>query len=97
MYFSIMKIIWSNNARLNNLKNLDYLFNNWNLDVVLNYEEKLINVENSLISNPYLGQFDKKLNLYKILVVPQIYLFYELDQNQIKIINIWNNHKKPYW
>jgi len=92
-----MKIIWSNIARLNNLKNLDYLFNNWNLDVVLNYEEKLINVENSLINNPYLGQFDKKLNLYKILVVPQVYLFYEIDQNQIKIINIWNNHKKPYW
>ena len=97
MYFSSMKIIWSNYARLNNLKNLDYLFNKWNLEVVLNYEEKLINVENNLINNPYLGQFDEKLNLYKILVVPQIYLFYELDQDQIKIINIWNNHKKPYW
>ena len=92
-----MLIIWSNTANSDNLQNIGYLFENWNLKVVLNYEQKVIEIENLLLSNPKLGSFDENLGLYKILIIPQIYLFYNLNGDEIQIIRIWNNYKKPYW
>lgn len=92
-----MKIIWSNKAVSDNLNNIDYLIEEWNINVVLDYEKKVIETENLLLSQPYLGQFDAELNLHRILVVPQIYMMYEVNNDVISIIRIWNNYKMPYW
>lgn len=92
-----MKIIWSNKAVSDNLNNIDYLIEEWNINVVLDYEKKVIETENLLLSQPYLGQFDTELNLHRILVVPQIYMMYEVNNDVISIIRIWNNYKMPYW
>lgn len=92
-----MKIIWSNKAVSDNSNNIDYLIEKWNLNVVLDYEKKIIETENLLLSQPYLGQFDTELNLHKILVVSQIYMMYEVNNDVISIIRIWNNYKMPYW
>ena len=97
MYFYQMKIIWSKIASNDNLENIDYLLKEWNLSVVLAYEKKVIALEKILLSNPKLGSYDKDLQLYKILIVPQIYMFYELTKEEIQVIRIWNNYKKPYW
>ena len=92
-----MIIIWSNKANIDNLENIEYLLEEWNLKVVLDYEQKILGIEKLLISNPQLGNYDKELGLYKILLVPQIYIIYEIIKNDIVIIRVWNNYKKPYW
>lgn len=92
-----MNISWTNRAESDNLNNIDYLFEEWNINVVLKYEQKIIETENLLLYQPHLGQFDKELNLYKILVIPQIYMIYEVNENTINIIRIWNNYKLPFW
>lgn len=92
-----MEIVWSNIAILDNLTNIDYLLNEWSLSVVKNYEACLIDVLELIEKNPQLGSFDDDLKANKILIIPQLYLIYEVTNNKIKILRIWNNYQKPYW
>tara|TARA_B110000967_G_scaffold57864_1_gene59312 strand:- start:545 stop:823 length:279 start_codon:yes stop_codon:yes gene_type:complete len=92
-----MNVVWSHTANLDNLENIDYLLNEWSLNVVLNYELKVIETEKLLISQPYIGLFDQELSLYKRLVIPQIYMLYEVIKDEIHVIRLWNNYQKPYW
>ncbi|WP_299667199.1 type II toxin-antitoxin system RelE/ParE family toxin [uncultured Polaribacter sp.] len=91
-----MKIVWSVNANLENLDNIEYLLDKWSLKVCLNYEEKIMRTEKLLLANPKLGIFDKELLIYKILVVPQIYMLYDISDETIQVVSIWNNYQKPY-
>lgn len=90
-------ITWSNKAFADNEDNITYVLIKWGIKVALQYENKVIETEELLAKNPNLGQFDQTLGLYKILVVPQIYMFYEIAGNEIWVIRMWNNHKMPYW
>lgn len=92
-----MKITWTNTANIDNLENIEYLLEEWSLKVVLDYEEKIIQTEKLLLNHPYSGIFDRELGLYKRLVVPQIYMIYEILRDEILIMRIWNNNQKPYW
>lgn len=92
-----MEIIWTNSALIDNLNNIDYLLEEWNINVVLAYEEKIIEIENLIRAYPEIGMYDKDLKLFKRLVVPQIYMMYEIRNDKIFIIRIWNNYKRPYW
>lgn len=92
-----MKIIWSKTADRNYRKNLDYLKQEWSYEVIKDFIEETDNCIARIKYNPNIGQFDKLIGCYKILVVKQIYLFYEMKNNTIFIHNIWNNKRKPYW
>jgi len=92
-----MKIIWTEKAILENQKNIDYLIESWDQKVLINYLNKLDKLINLLSTNPNLGQYDKEIESNKILVVKQIYIFYEMRDNQIVIRSFWNNYKKPFW
>ncbi|PQJ78337.1 type II toxin-antitoxin system RelE/ParE family toxin [Polaribacter porphyrae] len=81
-----MKIVWTEKAVIENQKNVDYLTENWEQKVLSsNYLNKLDSLINSLSTNPNLGKYDKQIGSHKILVVKQIYLFYEIRDNQIII------------
>ncbi|MGO3182619.1 MAG: type II toxin-antitoxin system RelE/ParE family toxin [Aequorivita sp.] len=90
-----MEIIWTDRAYYSYDNNIDYLLNEWSLEVVRNFIGKTEEAEKLLLENPHLGRFDEDLNLYKLLVVKQIYLFYEIHGNHVVMIDFWNNYKKP--
>lgn len=92
-----MEIMWTISAYLDNLNNIEYILNEWYLSVAISYEEKVIEIEQLLLENPRLGQFDNELSLYKILVVKEIYMLYEIKDDRINIIRMWNNYQRPYW
>ncbi|MGB0880117.1 MAG: type II toxin-antitoxin system RelE/ParE family toxin [Polaribacter sp.] len=92
-----MKIIWTEKAVIENEKNIDYLIMNWEQKVLINYLNKLDSLINLLATNPNLGQYDKEIGSRKILVVKQIYMFYEMRDHKIIIRSFWNNYKKPFW
>jgi len=92
-----MEIIWTENAFYDNLQNIDYLLREWYVSVAIEYEEKVIETEDRLLENPELGQFDNELGLYKLLVVPQMYMLYEIKGKTIYVVRMWNNYQKPYW
>ncbi len=92
-----MKVIWTEKAMKENQKNIDYLILNWEEKVLINYIKELDSIIGLISNNPNLGQWDKEIGSSKILVVKQIYLFYEIRDNQIVIRSFWNNYKKPFW
>lgn len=92
-----MRIIWTNKAFDSYQKNIEYLLEEWSIEVTVNFINETEKVEDLLKGNPNLGRFDEDLKLYKLLVIKQIYLFYEMDGINIVLINFWNNYKKPYW
>ena len=92
-----MEIIWTDRAYYSYDNNIDYLLREWTIEVVKDFISKTEEAEKLLVENPYLGRYDDDLKLFKLLVVKQIYLFYEIHENQIVLIDFWNNYKKPYW
>ena len=92
-----MKIVWTNSAIRDNAKNINFLFEIWDLLVVLAYEKKVIKTEELLLKNPHLGMYDKHLKHYKILVVSQIYMMYEIIDKNIYILKMFNNHQNPLY
>ena len=92
-----MKIIWTEKAVIENQKNIYYLIENWDQNVLISYLNKLDSLIDLLSTNPNLGQWDKEIASNKILVVKQIYMFYEMRDQKIIIRSFWNNYKKPYW
>jgi len=92
------KVIISNLAKIENNENVDYVFKTFGLESTLHYLNKYEEIISLLENDFYTGIFDKKLELYKILVVKQIYILYEnLDSDTVLIVSVWNNKRFPYW
>lgn len=82
-------VIISDLAKNENNENVDYVFKTFGLESTLNYLNKYEEIITLLENDFYTGIFDKKLELYKILVVKQIYILYEnLDKNTILIVSV---------
>lgn len=92
-----MKIIWSELAIRNYRENLDYLVNNWNYNVLSNFIDEVDSCILKISKNPSIGKYDDLINCNKLLIIKQIYLFYEVINGTLYILNIWNNKRKPYW
>ena len=92
-----MKIIWIKKAVKENQNNIDYLIENWEKKVLINYISAVERVIGYLKTNPSLGQYDELINCHKILIVKQIYMFYDIIDGDLYILSFWNNHKKPFW
>ncbi len=91
-----MKIIWSNEAIKDDAENIEFVLTRWPITVVYEYQGKLVQTQNAILANPKIGQYVKKFGVYKMLVIPQIYMVYEIIGEEIHILRIWNNHQKPY-
>jgi len=92
-----MKVIWTQKAVKENQNNIDYLINNWEKKVLVNYLNAVETTIGFLKNNPNLGKFDNLIDCHKILVVKQIYLFYDIIDGDLYILSFWNNYQKPYW
>jgi plasmid stabilization system protein ParE len=92
-----MEIVWTDRAYFSYDSNIAYLYGEWSLEVALNFINKTEEAEKLLLENPNLGRFDDELKLYKLLIVKQIYLFYEIHNNNLVFMDFWNNYKNPYW
>jgi hypothetical protein len=92
-----MKVVFSEEANKKNLENIYYLIENWDNRTLRRYINKLSEIINYLEKGILHAQFDEKLGLFKVLIVKQIYLFYEIKPDCILIVTTWNNYKKPFW
>ncbi len=92
-----MESIWSETAKRNYKQNLNYLLEEWGYSVMKNFILKLEDTVEKLKMFPEIGAFYKQIGCQKILVVKQIYLFYEVKDECLHILDVWNNHTRPYW
>lgn len=90
-----MKEIWTTEAKNTFAENIKYLKKRWTINEVNSFVEKSFEVIDLIKSNPSIGQYDKNWEANKFLIVPQIYLFYEIDNENLVLITFWNNYQKP--
>jgi plasmid stabilization system protein ParE len=90
-----MKEIWTNEAKKTFSQNVAYINSRWKRNVVDTFIDKTFTIIDLLKSRPTIGQYDERWDAYKILVVSQIYLYYELKEGNLVIITFWNNYQKP--
>ncbi len=92
-----MTTIWSETAKQNYKQNIHYLLDVWGFKVMKDFIFEVEETLKKLKSYPDLGAFDEQIGCQKILVVKQIYLFYEVKNGNLHILDIWNNYKNPFW
>lgn len=89
------RIIWTNNAKLDKVDILEYYYHR---NKSKNYSKKLntvFNTELNLISNfPYIGRATLTENV-RIKVVGHYYLIYEINEDCIVVLRIWDSRQNP--
>ncbi|SHG20913.1 Plasmid stabilization system protein ParE [Salegentibacter echinorum] len=90
-----MEEIWTKEAKYTFENNIDFLVNRWSIKVADSFAKKTFQLIDLLKKNPEIGQIDERWRTQKILVVPQMYLFYEIRGNKLVLLYFWNNFKQP--
>ena len=90
-----MKIVWTHQAYKSYWKNVEYLENYWNDNVADNFEFEILRVLEIIKKNPHIGRYDEGFDSNILLIIKQIYLVYEIKNNEIVLLNFWDNRQKP--
>lgn len=93
---SIYKIIWSDEA-LVNLKNIiNYLENHWTEAEIKKFAKLLDKHLNLLQDNPFLFPKSTQLSgLRKSVISKQTSIYYQIVQNKVHIISLFDNRQNP--
>ena len=88
-----MEIIWSNPAKADYWKNIEYLENEWSPKEVISF---ITEVERNLELLKNNNEFFAKTgynNVYKLIIVKQVSLFYKISTDKIELLRFWNNYQ----
>ncbi len=91
----MLSIIWSDSAIANVSDNIDYLeiiFSDKEVNLFLNNIDDVLNILRLgnivFISSGY-------IDVYKVPIVPQITLFYKIQNDTVFLLRFWNNRQNP--
>ena len=88
-----MNIIWSPLAKFDYWKNIEYLEQEWSPREVISFiNEVERNIQLLKNDNVYFIATKYK-NVYKIVVIKQITLFYRVVDDRIELLRFWNNYQ----
>lgn len=88
-----MKIIWSNLAKIDYWKNIEYLEQNWTTTDVLNFIAKVDACITLLKSNKVRFIKTNYRQVYKVVLNKQITVYYLVDKNNLTLLRFWNNYQ----
>ncbi len=89
------KIKWTEKAYQSYRDNIFYLQMKWTQKVVENFVEKTEESISYLKEGIYFGVYDEDLDCDKILIVEQMYLYYEIKGDEIVLLLFKNNYQEP--
>lgn len=87
---------WNKRAKTSFDKTVDYLENEWGIESAIKFVRKVNRVLILLQSYPEVGREENlKTDLFSIVIVKQITLFYRLRSNTIILLNFFDTRKNP--
>lgn len=90
------KIISSPLANTSYLQNIEYLEEELTEKEVIRFIEKVSQVVAVLKVSPQTFQKrHKDSNIYKITIVKQITLYYQINKNTVELLIFWNTYQNP--
>jgi plasmid stabilization system protein ParE len=90
-----MEIIWSPEAQNDYWNNIQYLLEEFSVEVAQDFIEKVDQYINTISNNPKAFQTVNYKNIRFVPVVPKISLYYRVAKNQIEILRFFNNLQDP--
>ena len=89
------KIIWSHEAFKDYNQNIEYLLNQWTVQDVINFEDKVMDKLKQLQQMPLSSEATEVTGIRKAVIVKQIILYYSENEEQIELLRFWNTAKDP--
>lgn len=90
-----IEVFWTPLARQSLQETVDYLTTNWNDEVVEIFFDLIDQKIEIIQDHPNIGIKIKKSEIRRILVHPNVSLFYIFQLSRIKILLIWDNRQNP--
>jgi toxin YoeB len=88
-------IVWTSNAKLELKKNLEfYTFRNKTKTYSQKLYRKIQSELNLLIFHPTIGKKTDLINVRGLIIENHI-VYYELNENQIIILSVWDTRQNP--
>jgi hypothetical protein len=88
-----MKIEWTLVSKNDYWKNIEYLENHWCEKEILNFINEIDYSINLLAKENVLFIKSDYPNVYKIVVIKQITLYYCIENETIYLLRFWNNYQ----
>ena len=88
-----MKIEWTLASKIDYWKNIEYLENHWSEKEVLNFIIEIEYSLNLLAKENVLFIKSDYSNVYKMVIMKQITLYYSIENQTIYLLRFWNNYQ----
>lgn len=90
-----MKIIWSKKAKYSFYTIRNYLELYWSPLIAKKFINDVLQINKLLEKNPQLGKYRADLECREIVISKHVTLYYETNENYIRLIAFWNNRQEP--
>jgi len=89
----MMKIEWTLLSRDDYWKNIEYLEKHWTKNEVVNFINEVDYSIDLLIKGNVLFVQSDYTNVYKMVIIKQITIYYSIKNETIYLLCFWNNYK----
>ena len=90
-----MKIKWTFLAKNDFWQNIEYLEEHWTENDVVNFISAVDNAIALLQSQTISFSKSGYKDVFKMVIIKQITLFYSIDSKTIYLLRFWNNYQNP--
>ena len=92
----VLKVVWTKRAYNNFEKTIDYLNENWSLNVSKEFAYKVFSSIDTIKFFPRIGKLENKERLILGLVISKnTSIFYRFDSEFLYILNVFDNRLSP--
>jgi hypothetical protein len=88
-----MKIEWTLASKNDYWQNIEYLENHWSEKEVLNFINEIDYSLNLLTKGNIIFTKSDYLNVYKMVIIKQITIYYSIENESIYLLRFWNNYQ----
>ena len=85
------KVHWTNKARLDYYKNIDYLLKRWSKKEAQKFIDRVKRVEDILEVGMFEFERTNFNSVRRCVIIKQISLFYQISNNEVFLLRLWNN------
>jgi hypothetical protein len=87
------EIIWTNKSKLDYFNNIDFLEKEWTNKEIERFINKTDEILEKLIKGNIKFKKTEYKEVYQVVVIKQITLFYEKNEDKIFLLRFWNNYQ----
>lgn len=88
-----MKIEWTLASKNDYWQNIEYLENHWSDKEVLNFINEIDYSINLLAKGNLTFTKSDYINVYKMVIIKQITIYYSIENETIYLLRFWNNYQ----